>query len=464
MRIRLLSIIASYIALSLAITSCLNSDNNYELGSDNIITEFELDKIFGVNYKFTIDQVRGHIFNQDSVPHNADTIIDKILITTLSTGGYITAGKTALEDTLFNYTDSIDFSNTMEDPLEIRVRSYDGDHIKEYKIEVRIHQQDPDSLVWGKEPITTSFSNGIIKADHQTRTIALQDKILIYAWSGSNIVVYNGPVVNTPWPTVTTNLPDNIKLVSMLNYNDRLYVATEDSKVFSSIDGSSWNEVNSNLSVSNLISTFSSNNSEGAAVSICGITQAEEETGSGTQTVYRFSSATIDEGDGSLSWIEGDVVPEGFPTENLSATKSYKTTTGMHRVLAVGKPIDTEATQTNLWFTLNGLNWAEIESNEEYAIPAMNNPSIIFYNKQLYAFGGDFSTIYTSTDGIVWKEIEEKFMFPSDEDGVRIFKYRTGYSMTVDKDNYIWITWGRGISYSDEVWKGRLNRLGFIIQ
>ena len=40
---------------------------------------------YGVKYKFTIDQLSCEIYNEDSLPVHADTIIDKILIKTLTT-------------------------------------------------------------------------------------------------------------------------------------------------------------------------------------------------------------------------------------------------------------------------------------------------------------------------------------------------------------------------------------------
>lgn len=136
----------------------------------------------------------------------------------------------------------------------------------------------------------------------------------------------------------------------------------------------------------------------------------------------------------------------------------------MQRAVLVGASEDDEATKTIPWFSIDGSNWAPMESAERYSIkPAMKHPSIIYYGKKYYAFGDGFSTMYTSINGLVWEEVKKKFLFPSNE-GTPIFKDRGGYSMVVDKDNYIWLVWGKGASYTDEVWKGKLNKLGFIIQ
>lgn len=76
MRIKFLSIIASFFMVSFVITSCLDNDNEVNYSPDATIRAFELDTIgYGVKYKFTIDQISRLIYNVDSLPVNADTII-----------------------------------------------------------------------------------------------------------------------------------------------------------------------------------------------------------------------------------------------------------------------------------------------------------------------------------------------------------------------------------------------------
>lgn len=496
MRIKFFSFTASFLVLLLAVTSCLNSDDDYELSSDDTITAFEIDEIYGVSYKFTIDQKNGEIFNVDSVPFSADTIINKTLITTITTNGYVTAGKEALQDTLFNMADSLDLLHTMETPLVLRVRSFDGMHIKQYKISVRIHQADPDSLVWGggdQLPFSKSFSGGAIKGDKPTKSVLLNDRVLVYTSTTSGVVVYgqpsSAPEITAAWPLANTDLPTDAKISSIVNYNDTLYTVSGEGKAYNSTDGITWNEVKSTLvaseslketypnvdwskyedqlPVTTLITTFGKvvdkETEERAEYSIAGIAHIEKVT---EKKDKFFSSATVDE-NGDLVWTLGDLVPEDeFPLLNLSATKSFKTTTGLQRVIAVGnKQEGSEATATIPWFSLDGLEWAAIDPSDNYPLPLISEPSIIYYNKRYYAFGSDFTAIYTSEDGRIWLESEEKFLFPSNkETGNPLFANRAKYSMVVDNDNYIWLVWGDGVLYTDEVWKGRLNRLGFLIQ
>ena len=73
--------------------------------------------------------------------------------------------------------------------------------------------------------------------------------------------------------------------------------------------------------------------------------------------------------------------------------------------------------------------------------------------------------IYESVAGIAWRETEEKFLLPS------AFAGRTSYTIVVDpppadavsaadKRDFIWVIFG-GNGQPNEVWRGRLNRLGF---
>ena len=87
MRIKFLSVIVSFLLVSFAMSSCLGEDDPIEYSPNALLQAFELDKVLGVNYQFTIDQLTGEIYNQDSLPVGSDTIIDRILIKTMTGAG-----------------------------------------------------------------------------------------------------------------------------------------------------------------------------------------------------------------------------------------------------------------------------------------------------------------------------------------------------------------------------------------
>ena len=83
----------SFFMVSFVITSCLDDDNNIEYSPDATIHAFALDTAGLGSYKFTIDQLSCEIYNEDSLPVHADTIIDKILIKTLTTSSGVVTMK-----------------------------------------------------------------------------------------------------------------------------------------------------------------------------------------------------------------------------------------------------------------------------------------------------------------------------------------------------------------------------------
>lgn len=442
MKIKFLSVIVSVLIVAFSVVSCLGTNESYDYTIDDTIYAFEIDTIYGVTYKFTIDQINNKIFNADSVPVSADTIINKILITKVqTTTGYVFTG-----DSLLVMTDSLDLSNTVAayggKPLELTVYSLDWSTNRKYEIEVRRHRQDPDSLTWSKK--SDSFSGGAVTTASNQKAIQFKDQVLVYT---SNETFYYAPVTNAGNWSVNNevNLPGNLNLSSLIKYGsedkEKLYIPTKEGKVFSSSDRISWEESPLSGNVVALITAFP----EG----IAGIVKDEE-------GVNRFALSDKD----ATSWEMGEIAPDDFPTENISSTY-HTTNTGLLKYLIVGKPADS-ATQTVPWFSFDGKEWADLATTSNYYIPAMERPTIMYYANRLYVYGGDFKTFYTTENALVWKTVDKKFMFPEE------FHDRGAHSTVVDDEGYIWIMWGKNTlgseTYNDEVWTGRLNKLGFIIQ
>jgi hypothetical protein len=435
MRITFLPVIISFFLVFSVAISCLGSieEGGYE-SSDDTIHAFELDTIYGINYSFTIDQINGAIFNIDSVPFTADTIINKILIKTLEAGGYVYTG-----DTLLNITDSLDLSRTMEKPLELKVVSLDGKYSRDYRVEVRIHKQDPDSLVWTQT--APSFS-GEESEFGERKSVILGENLFVYTPNVSK--AYRTPLSDgREWtPIKIDNLPATIKLSSLLACNNKLYVLTEDSRVYFSEDGASWKE-HATLS-GNHLETFITS----FPYTINGI---KNENG-----IKKFCVTNSD----FSGWETGEEVPQTFLTENISSTV-YKTKTGIQKAFIVGETKPDHSLYTVPWFSIDGKGWTAAEApvgNDDttYDCPPMEQPSILYYNDRFYVFGGSFDGFYTSPEGLTWSRVKEKMLFPKHFGEVS----NQPYSIVVDKDSFIWIIWGQ----NGEVWRGRINKLGFKIK
>lgn len=481
MRIKFLSVIVSFLLVSFAITSCLDNDsNNIEYSSDATIHAFAIDTIFGEDYKFTIDQIGGKIYNQDSLPVGSDTIIDRILIKTLTTSsGIVTMKDKNNEDSIINIADSIDLSTlkyTEAKPLVLKVWAPDMVNTKEYKLWVQVHLQDPDSLNWGskkdEKPIAKGFSGGNITGAQ--KAVLLNKEIFVYSKNTANVLIaYKANTQDgTSWQPVgaITGLPTTVNLSSIVSFKGALYVAA-DNKVYVSSNGAQWQEKaslnQSGYSIHTLLTSYPprkegelGNGQIIITTGIAAIITRNRPNAEGTQTCFAITNDDASgwklDDQGNL----GDEVPNGFPKYDISSTV-YITDIGVQGAMLMGSELeraDKEESKEPItpWGSYDGNSWADLSTTTGFC-PILTIPSILRYGSEFYAFGNDFSTFYASLTGIVWYKANKKFYFPAG------LKARTGsnYSMVVDDQNFIWIICSKSGNGSDDVWRARLNKLGF---
>jgi hypothetical protein len=405
--------------------------------------------VHGVNYTFTIDQLNRLIYNRDSLPVGSDTIIDRILIKTMSVTGWITSGSP--NDTLFSTADSVDLTPAMNNDagMQFKVHAADGLTTREYKLKVNVHLQDPDSLVWtDMQKIGSVFSNTVNPGEQ--KVVILGNELLVYT---SNTTVYKTSAKpgEYGWSQASVvNLPSDAKLTSAVSYKDALYMVTESKKVFTSSNGTNWTEVTTlGDNVITLISGFSDRLS--GIVEIGGKQYFNICDGKNWEPAQKEDNIILDE------------VPNGFPTENISSTVGT-TGNGIEKVVLTGMP-QADEKMTIPWFSLDGKGWASLENTAyDTYCPGMTNPFIMYYGEMYYCFGGKLDAIYSSVASLAWFKTEKKFLLPQE------FKDKGSYSVVVDptvnpedKRDFIWVIFG-GNGTKNEVWRGRLNKLGFEIQ
>ncbi len=495
MRIKFLSFIASFFMVSFVITSCLDNDNNIEYSPDATIHAFELDTIggYGVKYKFTIDQLSREIYNEDSLPVHADTIIDKILIKTLTTAsGVITMKDKSGNDSIININDSIDF----REPLTIKVWSTEAlagispNQTKEYTIKVRVHKHDPDSLRW---KYMHEIDNQITG---EQKSIIFGSEVFTYSVVNSKLYVYKNSLTNfgNGVPQATVGLPEDKLPTSIITFkfdgsNAMLYATSDDYKVYESEDGINW-EVSTKFKdkVELLLATLTNKDIS----RVCYIKK-------GADNQRYFYYQTNDKQQETIETYEGGKVPENFPTKNISYT-IHTTATNINSVLLVGDTetaalADDSESKTTIVWAYDGSKWVEFSTTSSVAYcPKYTQPSIIYYNDLVYIFGQDFSSIYVSNQGLFWKKANAKFSFPhrdwskGETPSPSVdpeFRGKTNYSMVLDPNTQnLWIIFSKGSAsfeekvkeeksikatttetrtyeHDSEVWCGRLNQLWF---
>ena len=420
--------------LCIAFSACLDSDNDYNYTTDVSVYAFGIDTIYGKHYKFSIDQVEHRIFNRDSLPMYADTLLDSIIVDTFSiAAGAITSGEM---DTIFIVGEAADLTPAVNNPIgqAFKVHALDGMTSRIYRLTINVHKQDPDSLIWKNMTSTENFPTTPLKDD--IKLLSLGDYLYLYS-SSNGVEAYRANVsepTNVVWEELTlAGMPEDVILNTMLVAFDALFVVAQDGSVYQSADGANWQMVEGlSGDVQALLAAF--------PTTLAGIKQVDGEN-------YYCTT------DASLQWAIGEKVEEGFPTKNIQSVV-HPTTNGVYKSVLVGT--SKKSTDRVIpWFSLDGNRWASMESSADSYCPLTDKTSIIYYGNSYYLFDAGLYAFYSSPTGLVWKMETDKIRFPYS------LRDALGYSAAIDKNNFIWIVGGGNGNINNQFWRGRINRLGF---
>lgn len=459
MKIKFLTVITSLLTAAFMITSCLDDNEvETEYSSESSITAFSINNIetkyteevdgvdttltatvVGTKYPFAIDQTNRLIYNVDSLPVGTD--VSKVVanITSDGIGIFIVA---ADKDTLWTSTDSLNF----EKPVQFKVMAMSGVYGPTYTAKINVHQQVPDSLKWSY--LGSNIDNTILKQ----KAVTLGDNIYVFAQQEDGSAAITTTHINDgkSWTSLQTLSVSNADYSSAMAWGNKLYILA-DNDLYGSTDGISWEKVPTDTKLSKLIANVYSDYN---------------------QKLYAIDTNNhfIESKDG-LTWEINEEVPANFPVEHISyAAYPLVTNKFIDRMTVMGvNTIATDTTST-VWTKLTtDDSWGDYPTatNDRYYCPKLANIAMIHYNDQLYAFGGPgksfgkeipaFSKFYESTDqGVTWKPISKYVSFPTEF--TDLYNQANGnYSYVVDKNNFLWIIW----SQSGQVWRGRINKLGF---
>lgn len=231
-----------YVDVALSSSAVVSS---FKIGSDDSVLS-HLDSIF-----FSIDLVKGEIFNADSLPYG--TKVDRLvpIITTLETASLIElkVNRHNASDTTYNYTsdatDSIDFTN----PVIIHVVSANGDFERNYTVNVNVHKIKSDSLVWNNMS-TTGLPSSLANVTAQ-RTVRQGNSFFCLTTDGNSYSLAVNKVglsglngVAEPadvWEAKPLSLPFNPLLSSFAATDNALYMLDDSNTLWTSADdGNSW--------------------------------------------------------------------------------------------------------------------------------------------------------------------------------------------------------------------------------
>lgn len=380
------------------------------------------------DYRMTVDATSGTndtvlVYNSDSLPYQSDVSKVRLTIST-SANAYLEVGHDQYR--IISTTDTFDCRK----PLVIRSVGNDAEGNilqKVYKLEFRIHQVDMDSVAW--QEIT-----GVPGFEGRLKTAFFGGRIYVFSETGT---IHSAPVAQ-PDAWREENTVEGFDYASPTVFAGRIYL-TAQGKVYSSTDGSTWEEANAL-------------NQDGTVETLLGATSQYM---AGIKDGYYCST----QGSG---WRKGTKVST-FERTGVNACV-YPLTTNPHiqQIAILGRnTTDTEGRHNLLVAEEELLNWGEwgpVDSLN-YLLPFQEGNVMIRYkDNQFYCFGGygetAFENYYTS-GGLYWEKHKNYTFFPE------TFQGRKEFAAAVDQENYIWIVFSNCTSQPATLFRGRLNSYNF---
>ena len=454
------------------ISSCLGGDKfeNEEWNMANAqIMSFSLEsnEVDLTDVKFTIDQLNGKIFNYDSLPFG--TVFEEKMIAKIDFDNerYGIGAVLIIEasgDTVQSISDSIDFSA----PVMITVTAIDGISTKSYEASLRIHQVNPDTMIWEQY---AEIVPGKIFQD--MKALLYDDRYYLYSVENGAYQLYVSDVkALVDWEKRDlSGFPNRAVISQLAVFEQAFYVVTEEGDLYCAADGQDWKPVASEWPVKALSGYLPADTISGRDAVLCCIVDVDG--------VLRFT--TIDR---QLVFTTGQPVPETFPLSGFSHL-NYETRYYPRLVVAAGR--DSQNKLSNMaWATMDGRTWAMLTHRDATFTPR-EGAAFVRYDGCFFVIGGigadgeALKDVYFSKDqGVTWlhgvsvlqedededddEEAEDvyvlKEIYPMPED----FAPRGYTSVFTDKDDYMLLFGGKAgkdKNVWNEIWRGRINRLGF---
>lgn len=392
----------------------------------------------GSAFAMTIDQRNNTIENRDSLPYGSQ--LSAVLATITFDGSLVSyreKGSNAAW-TVYNSTDSLNLTT----PLELYTLSNDGESGRTYTFKVNVHKQEGDSLYWKQ------CESGVAELAGMTDTKAfiLNDKLMVLGQKTSGIVLAerSGIEAQGTWEEMITDLPLETELQTLRQQDGKLYLSTSDGKILSSTNAAEWVQ-------------------EGVHSAPLTLVEKTE------AFFYAISEGKMLRSADASTWEEDKLDSDALilPYSSIRAL-SLQQANGNKRIVMVGQ--NDNYTNAIVWNKM----WNDSEKEEDaqwiyfplspdntIPCPRLQHLNLLPYDGKCVAFGGAsldeshkaLDAMYFSHDyGITWRPSTEYHM-PIQLEGIE-----GCITSTVDKNSFIWII------TNAQVWRGRLNRLGFAQQ
>ena len=425
--------------------SCLSSNTNEinpskdaQIYSFSITSATDTNKYF-VDSKFSIDQINGLIFNRDSLPYQFD--VDSIMISLGNTSGFSEI-LVKLVDGDSSYSWGGKDSIALHRFKSIETTAGNGSTKLKYDVSINIHQQDPFIINW--DNISGNYLNS---ATEVQKTISFKQQFITYYKTGGQVrasVASSGK--GDDWmPITVSGLDDLTNLSSILSVKKAkeavLYALDSNQKVFTSVDGSLWNEIASPNKVRTIYGELPFISGEFAI--LVAVEVDDELIFATTEDFLNFE------------FLNG--ITDSMPLDNFSAVSidNPSVYSANYIILYGGIDVDGDSND-NIWI-VQEKDGKIATISKELSID-IESAELFLYDQKVYMMASeeDGNKLYFSDNyGLDWKwsgenqAVDEKMQF------------RTDASILTDSDNFIWVFGGKSKSQTQiiDVWRGRLNKL-----
>ena len=390
---------------------------------------------------FTIEERldTGLVYNKDSMLFGTalDSVVPSFKFVTTPGSAMIHLSN---PDTSFYLSgnDVIDFTRL---PIYLTITSSDGSTTKVYEIRATVHQVDPDLFVWQQVCEHVYPEN-----DSEQQVLWLNDQFTLFANNGfANHVYTSSDAVTWQDKGEPTGLPTNCRLRTIVAA-DRFYYAA-DSVLYTSADGLSWAAYpQTSLYPHTMLMAFNDK--------VWAVAQEGDD--------MQLASVGAD----GISLESAEVtLPKDFPISGFASVvfenKSYRPRAMVLGGFAIdGTPLNSrwsiEYSAAKDEYRLQDLT---IEQPE---FTSLTGASIVWYNHQLFMFGGAtkdmklhaLPILISEDEGMNWVAPDTlKNSLPS------VYGLRQKQSAIV-KDNYIYLFGGQNASITrTDVYRGKLNSI-----
>ena len=398
--------------------------------------------ITGSNFAMTINQRDNTIENRDSLPYGCN--LSAVLATVAFDGSLLTYRVKGSENDwlAYNSADSLDLTK----PLELLLLSNDNQSERRYTLKVNVHKQEGDSLNWKKCESEVAPLAGMT----DMKVFFLNGKLMVLGQTASGKVLAerSGIEAEGTWEErMTTGLSLTADLQTLRLHSDTLYLSTSDGSILTSIDAKTWQQK--------------------GVTREAGLTLVEKTD----KYYYALSDGKLLRSTDASAWEEDklDTKADSLPNADIRAL-TLQQTNGSDAIVMLGHRSD--CTHAVAWYKMWNIGWECFEKDAEWMFfpfspdnrvmcPQLKHLNLIYYDGNCVAFGGAsldnrheaLDAMYVSRDyGITWRPSTEIHL-PEELKGTN--GCITG---AVDKNKFIWLI------TNAQVWRGRLNRLGFAQQ